>query len=285
MVAIERIKSMVGPLLSMLSSNKEEAAMNNEEVHSNNKETQINKESKMKFKVVSPNTEISQEESTANPQEQIKSLVSSSPVFLFMKGTPEAPQCGFSAKVCEILGSWKIPFKSFNIFTDEGIRQGVKEFANWPTIPQLYINQEFIGGCDIIEELSQTGEMAELLKKAYPDQEFASPAPPADVKNVSPSETAEFLKNTPDAHLLDVRTLEEWNIVHIEGSKLVDQDLVDEILSSWAPETPLFVLCHHGQRSVQASHFFTSKGFQVVHNVVGGIEEWAQSTDPSLARY
>ena len=80
-----------------------------------------------------------------------------------MKGTPEAPQCGFSAQAVAILKSYNMPFGAFNIFTDEDIRQGIKEYADWPTIPQLYINGEFIGGCDIMTELHQNGELKELL--------------------------------------------------------------------------------------------------------------------------
>ena len=96
-------------------------------------------------------------------RERIEKDVKGNKVMLYMKGTPEAPMCGFSAQVVSILKENKVPFKSFNVFDDESIRQGIKEYADWPTIPQLYINGEFIGGCDIVRELNQTGELKKLL--------------------------------------------------------------------------------------------------------------------------
>ena len=106
----------------------------------------------MKFKVVS--NDGGEAAASNDPQSQIEALVSGSPVFLFMKGSPDAPQCGFSYRVIETLRAWNVPFESFDVFSDEGIRQGIKDYANWPTIPQLYVNKEFVGGCDIIEEMS-----------------------------------------------------------------------------------------------------------------------------------
>lgn len=97
-------------------------------------------------------------------KEHIQNLITSSKVFLFMKGTPEQPQCGFSAQVVGILHKQNISFKSYNIFDNEDIRQGIKEFSNWPTIPQLFINGKFIGGCDIVTEIAASGELQELVK-------------------------------------------------------------------------------------------------------------------------
>jgi len=94
----------------------------------------------------------------------IEQKINSSKVFLFMKGTPEDPQCGFSAQIVSILAELEIEFKSFDVLSDENIRQGIKEYANWPTIPQLYINGKFIGGCDIVRELAASGELVELIK-------------------------------------------------------------------------------------------------------------------------
>jgi len=96
--------------------------------------------------------------------ENIKNLISSSRVFLFMKGSPEMPQCGFSANVCAILKATGTEFKSFDILSDPEIRQGVKDYSNWPTFPQLYLNGELVGGSDIISEMYNTGELQELLK-------------------------------------------------------------------------------------------------------------------------
>ena len=96
---------------------------------------------------------------------KIEQLIKSSKVFLFMKGTPNAPQCGFSMRTVEILKSLNIEFKSFDILSDEDMRQAIKEYSNWPTIPQLYVNGEFIGGCDITEQMAHNGELKKLVEK------------------------------------------------------------------------------------------------------------------------
>lgn len=96
-------------------------------------------------------------------KKQIEELIQSNKVFLFMKGTPERPECGFSMKVTQILKENKIEFNSFNVLENEEIRQGIKEYSNWPTIPQLYIKGEFVGGCDIVIQLAQTGELQKLV--------------------------------------------------------------------------------------------------------------------------
>ncbi|PHV12507.1 Grx4 family monothiol glutaredoxin [Chitinimonas sp. BJB300] len=97
-------------------------------------------------------------------QEKIRQLVSENSVVLFMKGTPTFPQCGFSAKATSILKACEVPFATVNVLADDDIRQGIKEFANWPTIPQLYIKGEFVGGSDIMSEMYQNGELQTLLQ-------------------------------------------------------------------------------------------------------------------------
>jgi monothiol glutaredoxin len=94
---------------------------------------------------------------------EIQKAVDSSEVMLFMKGTPLFPQCGFSARVVQILKHAGVPFASVNVLEDPEIRDGIKEFSNWPTIPQLYVKGEFVGGCDIVTEMYQTGELNALL--------------------------------------------------------------------------------------------------------------------------
>ncbi|HEX3499485.1 MAG TPA: Grx4 family monothiol glutaredoxin [Stellaceae bacterium] len=96
--------------------------------------------------------------------ERIKQDVTSNPVVLYMKGTPVFPQCGFSAAVVQILSELGVKFKGIDVLTDPEIRQGIKEFSSWPTIPQLYVKGEFIGGCDIIREMAETGELKQLLE-------------------------------------------------------------------------------------------------------------------------
>jgi monothiol glutaredoxin len=85
-------------------------------------------------------------------------------VVLYMKGTPQFPQCGFSATVAEILKRCALTdYASFNVLQDDALRQGIKEFSNWPTVPQLYVDGEFVGGCDIVREMYQSGELQQLL--------------------------------------------------------------------------------------------------------------------------
>ena len=104
-------------------------------------------------------------------QELIKEQVTTNPVVLYMKGTPRAPMCGFSATAVQILQACNLPlFFSVNVLEEPEIREGVKVFSNWPTIPQLYIRGEFIGGCDIMREMYQSGELQQLLEGlAAPD--------------------------------------------------------------------------------------------------------------------
>ncbi|MFC0384666.1 Grx4 family monothiol glutaredoxin [Muricoccus vinaceus] len=97
--------------------------------------------------------------------QQIKSEIDASPVTLFMKGTPVFPQCGFSARVVQILSHMGVPFRGVNVLENAEIREGIKSFSNWPTIPQLYVKGEFVGGCDIVTEMFQSGELATLLSE------------------------------------------------------------------------------------------------------------------------
>jgi monothiol glutaredoxin len=96
--------------------------------------------------------------------QQIEHEIGANDVVLFMKGTPVFPQCGFSAAVVQVLNHLGAPFKGIDILADPSLRQGIKEFSQWPTIPQLYVKGEFIGGCDIIREMFSTGELTELLQ-------------------------------------------------------------------------------------------------------------------------
>jgi monothiol glutaredoxin len=98
-------------------------------------------------------------------QDTIKEQVSSNKVVLYMKGSPDFPQCGFSARAVQVLHACGVDeFFSVDVLQDPGIREGIKQFANWPTIPQLYVNGEFVGGSDIVTEMYQSGELQELLK-------------------------------------------------------------------------------------------------------------------------
>ncbi len=99
-------------------------------------------------------------------KEEIQSTIDSNDVVLFMKGTPSFPQCGFSGQLVQILSYLDVPYKAVNCLETNEIRQGIKDFSNWPTIPQLYIKGEFVGGCDIVREMFQSSELASSLSAA-----------------------------------------------------------------------------------------------------------------------
>ena len=106
--------------------------------------------------------------------EQIRGEVDGHEVVLFMKGTPVFPQCGFSAAVVQILSHLGVKFKGIDVLQDPGLRQGIKEFSSWPTIPQLYVKGEFVGGCDIVREMAETGELEQLFtEKGVASQSMA----------------------------------------------------------------------------------------------------------------
>ena len=97
--------------------------------------------------------------------EKIKNLIKDNDVCLFMKGTPDAPQCGFSMAVSNILKHLNINFKGINVLEDENLRQGIKVYSDWPTIPQLYVKEEFLGGCDIVKEMFEKGDLKKKLEE------------------------------------------------------------------------------------------------------------------------
>ena len=103
------------------------------------------------------------EDNNIDISQTIKNEIKANDVVLFMKGTPQFPMCGFSAAVAEILSNVGVKFSSVNVLDSNEIREGIKKFSDWPTIPQLYVKEEFIGGCDIIKEMFESGELVELL--------------------------------------------------------------------------------------------------------------------------
>ena len=106
--------------------------------------------------------------------DRIQTDIAENPVMLYMKGTAMFPQCGFSARVVQILTHMGVPFKSANVLEDAELRDGIKQFSNWPTVPQLYIKGEFVGGCDIVTEMFQSGELATTLtEKGIPHEATA----------------------------------------------------------------------------------------------------------------
>lgn len=101
---------------------------------------------------------------TDSVRNQIDQVIKSNDIVLFMKGTPQMPQCGFSQRVCAILAAYKVPYVAINILLDPAVREGIKVYSDWPTIPQLYVKHEFVGGCDIVSEMHENGELTDVLK-------------------------------------------------------------------------------------------------------------------------
>ena len=129
-------------------------------------------------------------ETTENPlREQIQQAIGENPVLLFMKGTPDQPACGFSARTVAVLQSLGRPFAAINVLPDPRIRQELSALSNWPTIPQLFVDGELVGGCDIVMELYQSGELQQVLGvESAPDEE---PAPEAEPTPAAPPLTIE----------------------------------------------------------------------------------------------
>ena len=100
---------------------------------------------------------------TEELKKQIENDIKSNKVVIFMKGTPDQPMCGFSARTAEILNLYGHPLKAYNVLASDEIRQGIKEYTEWPTIPQVFINGEFVGGCDVVTEMHQNGELKKIL--------------------------------------------------------------------------------------------------------------------------
>lgn len=101
---------------------------------------------------------------------QIEQYVKENPVLIFMKGNPQFPMCGFSAATIQIFDSLGVPYQTVDVLQDAAVRDGIKRYSNWPTIPQVYVKGEFVGGCDIIQEMHQSGELEPIVRAAFDEQ-------------------------------------------------------------------------------------------------------------------
>ena len=298
---------------------------------------------------------------------RIDTLLATNPVVLFMKGNPNAPQCGFSSKAVGALDATGVDYAHVDVLSDAEIREGIKAYGEWPTIPQLYIGGELVGGSDIILQMAGSGELhdalgvpapdrtppaititpaaAELLRKAIddagagyalqididkgfnarlqlaPHDEAAiasdsagirvqfdllsaqrarglvidwaddargkglvidNPNAPPKVRNLTPAQADEQAR-AGTLTIVDVRPAEE----RAQAALAIAHQTFDdgpEAIEARPKATPLAFLCHHGGRSGQAAEHFRALGFTHVHNIVGGIEAWAQ-LDPAIPRY
>ena len=301
-------------------------------------------------------------------QARIRSVLDANRVVLFMKGSPQAPQCGFSAKAVGALADTGVEYGHVDVLSDPEIREGIKVYGQWPTIPQLYIGGELVGGSDIIEQMANSGELHAALGVPPPDRtppsitiapeaarmlkesianageghalqlaidanfnarlqlapidpnaisteaegiraqfDLASarraeglriewvddvrgrglfidnPNAPPKVQSMSPDEAARRAA-AGDLLLVDVRPADERALAQAPvPHRTLDEGGLAE-LEALPPDTAIAFLCHHGNRSAQAAEHFRQRGFRDIHNVVGGIEAWAD-IDPNVPRY
>ena len=301
-------------------------------------------------------------------QARIRSVLDANRVVLFMKGSPRAPQCGFSAKAVGALADTGVEYGHVDVLSDPEIREGIKVYGQWPTIPQLYIGGELVGGSDIIEQMANSGELHAALGVPPPDRtppsitiapeaarmlkesianageghalqlaidanfnarlqlapidpnaisteaegiraqfDLASarraeglriewvddvrgrglfidnPNAPPKVQSMSPDEAARRAA-AGDLLLVDVRPADERTLAQAPvPHRTLDEGGLAE-LEALPPDTAIAFLCHHGNRSAQAAEHFRQRGFRDIHNVVGGIEAWAD-IDPNVSRY
>jgi monothiol glutaredoxin len=156
---------------------------------------------------------------------RLDATVKGNKIVLFMKGNRAFPQCGFSATVIQILNQLGAPYETVNVLADGAVREGIKEYSQWPTIPQLYVGGEFVGGCDIVKSLNASGELQQLLGVEVG-------ALPPQVQSLTPQAYQAMRKAGEPHRLWDVRTPEERRAASIEGSRLLDQAGQDELMVS-----------------------------------------------------
>lgn len=299
-------------------------------------------------------------------RDAIARTVSEHPVVLYMKGTRARPSCGFSAQVVQILDELLPEYLTVDVLADPAVREGIKEYSSWPTIPQLFVRGEFVGGSDIVAALRESGELEEKLGDlvsmqkpsitlsdaakrelgaalespeecirldvsetfehdlavGVPDRrdvivdasgvrvslprgalrrangiridvvetpeglafKIDNPNEPPRVKRIAPKELRAKLDRREDLLLIDVRTPAERAIASLDGARLLDAELREE-LERTPRERPIVVLCHHGVRSQNAAEELVARGFRDVSNLAGGIDAWSVDVDPDVPRY
>lgn len=298
--------------------------------------------------------------------EALSALVRTQNITLFMKGTRQAPQCGFSARVVQTLDGLVDDYATVNILSDPDLRENMKVFASWPTYPQLWVGGEFIGGADIIGELAASGELASLLgataasppevtltdraaarirevlegedaplrliigadfsyrfdvveaagaadvevrangirlvldrasaKRADgmsmdfvdgpkgPSLVVENPNEPARVQALTVRQLATWREQGQPHTLIDVRTPAEVAIAKIDGSVLLTDETLAELLAG--PKDGVLVFqCHHGVRSQSAAEHFLQRGFRRVFNLTGGVDAWSTHIDEDVPTY
>lgn len=301
---------------------------------------------------------------------EIRALVTSEPIVLFMKGSRAQPQCGFSAKVVDILDELVPDYVTRDVLSDPALREAIKAFSEWPTLPQLYVGGALVGGADIVADMHKSGELLTLLRSVVPEaappqeivpellvteaaiaafQRFSevkkprvrlsidrdfdvileledpragdleidlgglwvamdrrtaqrangvtidfvesangfkidNPNKPASVRPLSVEDYAAMRQSGKPHLLLDVRTPGEREIASIEGSELLDDEMMERLMEL-DRATAIVCQCHHGVRSRNAAQQLIAIGFREVYNLTGGIAAWSASVDPRVPTY
>lgn len=210
-------------------------------------------------------------------QDRIRTLVHEDRIVLFMKGDPDRPQCGFSARTVGVLHGLGVEFTHVDVLMDPDVREAIKTYSDWPTIPQLYVDGTFVGGCDIVLEMHADGSLQALLG-------IEPAAEPPPIQQTSPADVAGWLERGEPFQFLDVRTHQEFEWASVPGARLLTADQLPQ-LETLPRDTRIAFLCHHGIRSQAAARAFQTLGFSDLHNIVGGIEAWSLEVDPAVPRY
>ena len=226
---------------------------------------------------------------TDETQAWIAETVRANPVVLFMKGTRQFPQCGFSATVVGVLQQLGTAFRDINVLDDDRLREGIKAYSNWPTIPQLYVKGELVGGCDIVREMYEAGELQDLLAKTSPSDAGRRTTGPDQMPMAGYDIDVHALAGMRAdgiAHtVLDVREPDEVAICAIEDSVSIPMQQVPQQLEMVPSGRPLIVVCHHGTRSATVTDFLRNNGFDNAWNLAGGIDAWSRLIEPDMPRY
>ncbi len=219
-------------------------------------------------------------------QKQIPELVTSHQTVLFMKGSRVMPQCGFSATVVEILDEVVQDYETIDVLGSPELRVGLKEFSRWPTFPQLYVNGNFIGGCDIVREMHETGELRDLLGSPHSKSPTSRPEAldePATVMSLTADELKSMLDRR-EVTLFDVRPENERAVAKIAQAHPLDEG-GQELLFGLKPDAAIASHCHHGVRSQAVAAQLLREGFHRVYNLTGGSDAWSQMVAPTVPRY
>ena len=239
-------------------------------------------------------------------KERLEAFIGGSTLMLFVKGTPDQPRCGFSATVIDIFNRIGVPYATFDVLSDPEIRQGAKTFSQWPTFPQIYVGGEFVGGCDIVTQMFQEGELQSTVREAFdahgpgralttpddapvhepfpvPEGARASGEGLAEVRQIRPRRVS--LMGFDSFLVLDVREQSELEIATLGVGHLLPLGDFAHSSKAIAKDVNVLLICRSGNRSNQAGEYLISQGYRHVWNLDGGILAWSDEVDSSIQKY